>query len=364
MKMNVLSQLNDLLEQRRTEIPKLRSKGQKVFGYVCCKVPVEIVHALGMIPIRIGVAAEAKMATGKEFTHQFTCPYIKCIVGEMLEQGDFFHDNVDVISGFVTCLTVHRCLEVLKQYTGKTTFYLTHPLNPPTKREEKFYMAEIAHFVSQLEAASGKKLDNTRLKESVEIFNWIRAKLRELCRLHSMNCSGLRWSEILKIIQAGFLLDAKQYLAFLMETVRKIEAEKEELQDANGAPRIMLLGSPMLPDDDMLIKVIEDCGAGIVADTLCTGMRTFEDLVISEPTIAGIAQTYLNSNPCASAQDLEIEKDRRLNHTLRLIREHKVQGAVYYALRFCDHYAFKDDETKQKAVFGRKSRNTHDINPL
>jgi benzoyl-CoA reductase/2-hydroxyglutaryl-CoA dehydratase subunit BcrC/BadD/HgdB len=109
----------------------------------------------------------------------------------------------------------------------------------------------------------------------------------------------------------------------------------------------MLIGSPILPGDNLLIDVIEECGARIVADTLCTGLRTFEDLIIEEPTLDGIKQTYLNSNPCATAQDLEIEKDRRLNHILRLIKEYHVQGAVYYALRFCDHYAFKDDETKE-----------------
>lgn len=347
MKMEALSRLDALLEERREEIPKLRNKGQKVFGYVCCKVPVEIVYAFEMIPIRIGIATEAKVAIGKEYIHQFTCPYIKCIAGEMLEKGDFFHDNVDVISGSVTCLAVHRCLEVLKQYTGKPTFYLTNPLNPPGEKEKKFYMAEIGHFVNQLEAASGKKLDITRLKQSVEIFNSIRANLRELCRVHSVGDTSLKWSEVLRIIQAGFLLDPKEYLAFLDETIKEVHTKKAELKKSNCAPRIMLLGSPMLPGEDLLIKVIEGCGAKIVADTLCTGMRTFEDLVIKEPTVEGIAQTYLNSHPCATAQDLEIEKDRRLNHTLRLIREYNVQGVVYYALRFCDHYAFKDNETKE-----------------
>jgi len=108
----------------------------------------------------------------------------------------------------------------------------------------------------------------------------------------------------------------------------------------------MLVGSPILPGDNLLIKLIEESGARIVADMLCTGLRSFEDLIIQEPTIAGIRETYLNSNPCATAQDLKIEDDRRLNHILRIIKEYKVQGVIYYALRFCDHYAFKDDETK------------------
>jgi len=345
--MEALLRLDTLLKERREEIPKLRSKGQKVFGYVCCKVPVEIVHALGMIPIRIGIVAEEKMAAGKEYIHQYTCPYIKCIVGEMLEQGDFFHDNVDIISGYVTCIAVHRCLEVLKLYTGRPTFYIIHPLNPPTEREKRFYDGEIAHFVRQLEEVAGRKLDTNRLEESVDLFNKIRENLKELYRLQSLEGLPMRWSDVFRIIHAGFLLDANQYLAFLNDVIKEAEALKTEIQNSNGAPRIMLLGSPVLPGDTLLIEVIENCGARIVADALCTGLRTFEDLIIEEPTLDGIKQTYLNSNPCATAQDLEIENDRRLNHILRLIKEYHVQGVVYYALRFCDHYAFKDDETKE-----------------
>lgn len=347
MKMEALSRLDSLLKERREGIPKLRSKGQKVFGYVCCKVPVEIVHALGMIPLRIGIAAEEKMAAGKEYIHQYTCPYIKCIVGEMLEEGDFFHDNVDMLSGYVTCLAVHRCLEVLKQYTGRPTFYLTHPLNPPTEKEKEFYEGEITHFVRQLEEVAGKKLDTNRLEESVDLFNKTRENLKELYRLQSLNGFPMKWSEVLRIIHAGFLLDANQYLSFLDETIKEAKAQKTELQCSNGARRIMLIGSPILPGDNLLIDVIEECGARIVADTLCTGLRMFEDLIIKEPTVKGIVQTYLYSNPCATAQDLDLDKDRRLNHILRLIKEYKIQGVVYYALRFCDHYAFKDDETKQ-----------------
>jgi benzoyl-CoA reductase/2-hydroxyglutaryl-CoA dehydratase subunit BcrC/BadD/HgdB len=230
MTMRALSQLNTLLEERREEIPYLRDKGQKVFGYVCCKVPIEIVHALGLIPIRIGISAEEKMATGKEYTHQYTCPYIKCIVGEMLEQGDFFHDNVDIISGYVTCLAVHRCLEVLKQYTGKPTFYLTHPLNPPTEKEKKFYEGEITHFVSQLEAVTGRKLETNRLKESVELFNKIRENLKELYRLQSLNGFPLKWSEVSGLFRQGFYWMQINICPSLMRPLRKRKPKKQSFR--------------------------------------------------------------------------------------------------------------------------------------
>lgn len=56
-----LSKLETLLKDREKEIRRLRQNGIKVVGYVCCKTPVEIIHALGLLPIRLGRASEEDM---------------------------------------------------------------------------------------------------------------------------------------------------------------------------------------------------------------------------------------------------------------------------------------------------------------
>lgn len=347
MDKGVLSKLDRLIEDRKEEIRHLRSKGVKVVGYLCSKTPVEIIRALGMVPVRLGEASEETMAKGKEFIHQFTCPYIKCIVGEMMGEKSFIKETTDVLAGYVTCLAVHRCLEVLKLYTGKPTYYITHPLNPPKEREERFYAAELRWFTRGLEKVAGLELDAEGLNASVGLYNRIRERLREIYRMQALNGPSLMWSQAFKLIQAGFFLDPDCYLVLLEEFLGELDSKKGRQGRQDGAPRLMLSGSPILPGDEALIKTIEESGARIVADTLCTGLRTFEDLIIEEPSLEGIAWTYLNSSPCATAQDLDMEKDRRLNHMLRLIREYRVDGVIYYALRFCDHYAFKDDETRE-----------------
>ncbi len=122
-----LEKIDGLLEQRKGEIERERARGIKVAGYICCRVPPELIHSHGMIPVRLGRAVESQMTVGKEYIHQFTCPFIKCLVGEFLSEGTFYHDNVDVITGSVICLTVSRAMEVLMVYTGSLSpspFYL------------------------------------------------------------------------------------------------------------------------------------------------------------------------------------------------------------------------------------------------
>jgi benzoyl-CoA reductase/2-hydroxyglutaryl-CoA dehydratase subunit BcrC/BadD/HgdB len=233
----------------------------------------------------------------------------------------------------------------LRAYTGKDVIYLTNPQNPAGDNEISFYDGELSNFVIQLETTVEKKLDPASLAESIALYNQIKQALREIYRSQSSGSSTLKWSEISRIIQAGFLLDPRRHLSFLQETIADI-AQDSDPNKTDKSPRLMLIGSPILPGDELLVKVIEDSGAKIVTDTLCTSLRSFEDLVVEEPTLRGIRNAYLLSNPCANMQCLDSRNDKRLNHIVRLIREYNVQGVIYYALRFCDSYAFKDDDTK------------------
>jgi benzoyl-CoA reductase/2-hydroxyglutaryl-CoA dehydratase subunit BcrC/BadD/HgdB len=346
--MKILLQLDELIEKRRKQLSELRrEKGYKVMGYICCKVPVEIPHALGMITVRLGIGDQQLMTSGKTYIHQYACPYVKSIVGQMQEKGGYFRENVDVLSGYVTCASVHRCIEVLKQYTGKPTYYITHPLTPPGDNQISFYLNEIHHFIAKLEDVCNVKLDKDRLADSVSLYNGIRKLLLYLYRLNSRGEHTIKWSDIQRIVHAGFIMDPGQYHDLIHSIIQEVEAGQNGINDtADSGPRLMVLGSPMLPGDQLLIKVIEDCNTVVVTDNLCTGLRSFETLTINEPTVEGIAKAYLFSNPCASVQYLDTDEDDRLAHILRLIKEYDVQGVVYYALRFCDPYAFKDNDLK------------------
>lgn len=348
MELRSLKDIDKLLESRKEKIKKKRETGTKVVGYLCCQVPLELIHAHGMMAVRLGTAAESYMATGKEYIHQYTCPYIKCVVGEMLTKGTFSHDNVDVISGSVICLTVHRALEVLKAYTKKPTYYFSIPHLPPENIEERFFVSEMEWFSARLSEISGRRLDPQRLRESVALYNSIKATLKELYRLQAMEGSAIRWIDVFKLIRAGFLLGPEEYLKLLEDVLSEVKQLSEnEGPSTHRKFRIMLSGSPVMPMDDLIIDTIEETGGRIVADTLCTGLRTFDDLLVEDATLKGLAHTYLYSSPCASCQDMNLRSDRRLKKMLKLIREIPVDGIIYYCLRFCDPYSFKANEIKE-----------------
>jgi benzoyl-CoA reductase/2-hydroxyglutaryl-CoA dehydratase subunit BcrC/BadD/HgdB len=62
---------------------------------------------------------------------------------------------------------------------------------------------------------------------------------------------------------------------------------------------------------------------------------------IEEPSTEAIARRYLDNAPCSSLPYPHEEGDPRLKHLSELIREYRINGFVYYTLRFCDAYTFK-----------------------
>jgi benzoyl-CoA reductase/2-hydroxyglutaryl-CoA dehydratase subunit BcrC/BadD/HgdB len=101
---------------------------------------------------------------------------------------------------------------------------------------------------------------------------------------------------------------------------------------AGAKKRIMLVGSAS--DDLDFIRVIEEAGAIVVADTVCFGSRLNATLVdeTGEPVHA-LASHYLNNSICPRM--LGYYKNRRA-FIRDIIKKAQVDGLILQNVRFCD----------------------------
>ena len=116
--------------------------------------------------------------------------------------------------------------------------------------------------------------------------------------------------------------------------------------DAEGppkGPRIMLMGSAIARGDYQALDLIEDTGARIVADRICTGTRWFNDRVSEDgDPFDAISRMYLNRSFCAM---------RRPNTPLfeqakaEAERGH-VDGIVIKTLQFCDSWGHEVERVR------------------
>jgi benzoyl-CoA reductase/2-hydroxyglutaryl-CoA dehydratase subunit BcrC/BadD/HgdB len=87
-----------------------------------------------------------------------------------------------------------------------------------------------------------------------------------------------------------------------------------------------------LHDPDVL-KVIEEAGAAIVGDDLCTGSRSFHDLVeVSGAPLDALARRYVGRSPCPSRLPVR----RRLQFILDGMRESRAESLIFIVQKFCD----------------------------
>src|SRR3972149_4903602 len=151
MELTSLKKINKACETRREEIKHERLSGRKVVGYFCNFMPVEIIYALDLIPLRLSSCSDLCLEHGKVYFNENMCPFTRATIGEFMEKGSFYLENVDLIAGTIMCMQAHAAITVLEKYTKKPALFLGYPLNPPGPAEEEYFTAEAGYFARELE---------------------------------------------------------------------------------------------------------------------------------------------------------------------------------------------------------------------
>jgi benzoyl-CoA reductase/2-hydroxyglutaryl-CoA dehydratase subunit BcrC/BadD/HgdB len=350
MALTTVLKIKDRLAKRPAELAAARAKGAKVVGWLSYAIPEEIIHALGLIPIRIGTGGDDRLVEiGARYISTKNCVFVREAVGLFAENKDPYIVNSDLVAFDAACLQLFRTAEVVEHYFKINTLVLGVPRNFYWPEAKEYFWKELEHFTGKLEELAGARLDRQRLAASIELYNGIRESIRELYRYQAGADAKITWSEAYDVVHAGFYLDRLEYSALLRELLTELKEKQGEpvITPKFGEARIFLSGSVIPPKDRKLIDIIEKVGGRIVGDDLWSGLVPHLDVDIKEPTVKGIADAYLSRVPHAALPYLDLETDERLKNLKGLIQTFQAQGVIYHTLRYCDPFTFKAGETKE-----------------
>lgn len=344
-----LKKYEEALVRRPAELVEARQNGTKVVGVFCCYTPVEIIHSLGLIPLRLGWGGNDDLAEdGIEYITNIQCPYVRQTIGVFKEGKNPYAVNTDVIAISAVCLQEYRMVEVLRYYFGKETLTLSVPKNYYLPEGKEFFEKEVEGFTAELEKIAGQKLDTEKLRASVDLYAAIRKNSAEIYAYLELDNSPITWGQIIKVIHAGFYLAPELHLSLLEELNRELKTiQVSEKVKPIRSVRLLLSGSIVAPGNTKIIDVLEESEVTVVADDICTGQRTFAGFHVKEPTLAGLAEAYLDRTPCAAQLYPDQKTDKRLDNIFRQIEDHRADGVLYHTLRFCDPYTFRVQENKE-----------------
>jgi benzoyl-CoA reductase subunit C len=343
--MTAIEQLEDLYNQRGGRARELHNAGRKVIGYFCCFVPDEIITAFDMVPYRIQGNPNMPIDEADAFIEPMACPFARSCLNLALG-GEY-----DFLDGFVaphSCDTIERLYNIWhhnKPSSFNHFINVPHMMGPSSV---EFYRNELAYFIRKLEEWSGQKIDDGKLKKAVELYNQRRAVLRDLYELRKTNPPLVTGTEITKVLVAGMGIPASEHIKLVKKFIA--EVRQRPTPKAQQGPRIFIWGNEI--DDIAFIRLVEESGAQVVMDDLCTGSRFFwDDVPVTDDPLEGIAERYTNTHCPRSnvpqAQSRELDLENRFGYIRRFVKEWKVDGAIFYTVRYCDTCELEGPDLKE-----------------
>ena len=320
---------------------ELRGEGRKFIGYVCSFVPLEIITASGCVPFRVRGSIHEPITKGDTLLETIVCPYYRsCFDLSAKERYDF-------LTGLVI---PHGCDSMVRSYSAwsySLPFSYFHFVNIPSVCDEssfEFFNAELGTFRKSLEKLTGKTITDADLAQAIRLYNEYRDKVVALYDLRKADPPLVSGVEVSKVLTVGSSLPIGEANALLDQVLA--EVRKRERLPLSKGPRIFIDGACL--DNIELIRLVEESGGNVVADTLCNGARDhFPHTDVGGDPIDALSRRYLGKINCPKtyrankAGTFEGDVANRFSDIGAYAKEFKVNGAVLYVYKYCDPFGFE-----------------------
>ena len=308
-----------------------KKEGGKIVGYPCSFVPEEIVYAAGMLPLRLRAVEAVSTSIGDTYFGPVICSFPKCIL-QMAGEGRYgFLDGAVICNGCDSMRRLDECWrKAAEDFDGILPAFFTH-FAVPHKVEPyslKWFTGHIRSFTGSLERSFGVTVTDDDLHRAIREYNRGRKLLLELDALRTAGETKVSGAEATAVAIAASAMPRSTFNALLEDILGEIRGRTGHV----AGKRILLAGSVI--DEVGLLRLIEDAGAVVVADTLCFGIRSQADLVDEDgDPVEALARRYLDHSLCPRM--FGYYKDR-FGYIARRARETRVDGVILQNIRFCD----------------------------
>ena len=301
-------------------------------GYFCNMVPQELIAALGARPVRLGCGNPALVAPGEEVFSGEICSLAKSSFARFLDASSLASSCAALVVP-TSCDAKKKLAEVLCDFAP--TFALNLPPEKDSDRYGGRCAAELGRMTKFLCRVLGTKLRRKALLEQIALGQQRTSIVRELLTARAQKLSALSIRDLFIIIQASFtgvaLDEWNRQASVVLEEVHAHQPARKRMR-----PRMILTGAPIIWPNFKLLNLIEECGADVVADTLCTGGQSCFDAVVVDETSTSALQRALSCRYIfASVCPCFISQGTRISRVLELVDEYRADGVINFSLRLC-----------------------------
>ncbi len=305
---------------------------RKIVGTFCSYAPEEFIIAAGAHPFRIfGTGEKARLA--ESHLQSYCCSLVRGALEDALGGRLAFLDGVVFPH---TCDTIQRLSDIWR-LNVQSCFHLdlVLPVKLDTESARQYLADVLNRFRKELGEKLGVTIAEADLRAAIVLTNRIRGALTRIAGFAGGRPGILKGSDFSALVRAVMIMDRSRAATLLDQVADQLERTPG---DPPGPERKRLILSGGVCNQPDIYTVIEEAGGAVVGDDLCTGSRSFSGLIDEKADpVAAIAARYLERVVCPAKHRGLSERAENL---VRLAREKRAQGVIFFFLKFCDPHAF------------------------
>ena len=334
-----------LLEDANNElVRKAEAEGDLAIGYTCFHAPEVLLNLGNCFSVRLRAPHTNSMELATYYMANNSCEFSRALLERALEGNySFLH----AMAGVDVCEANNRAIENMEimhmQGEDKEKFFYCN-LDIPYSDDEDC-VEHICEQVSRkilkpLRENYGVDTSDAAIRAAVREHNQVCRILTEIGELRKLDIPPITGYEFAVLVLVSYTCPKRLILPLLQETLEEIRDRKVD-PEKNYRVRVAVVGSEI--DDPNLIRLIESCGALVVADRFCYGSfpgRQEIALTQQEDALTQVCRWYLQNTECPRQSALHRVKYRN-DHVAQLVREFKADGAIYEQMKFCTYWSYE-----------------------
>ena len=333
----------NLLQEANNELVRqAKAEGKKALGYTCYFMPEVLLDLPGCFSVRLRAPKCTSPDIATYYMSGRTCHYGRSLFERALEGGFNF---LDAQMATETCTVTCRFQEHLgyMEVIQNPDFFVSFT-DVPFKKDENsvdHYTKQLqAHVLDPLHEKLGIDTSDEAILQAIEQQNEVCRLITEIGNYRKLDNPTITGYEF-QIIQLCTLVCPKYLiLPMLRETAEEMKTREPD-EKPTFRCKVVLSGSEN--DDPEFTKLIEGCGALVVADRHCYGsLPGREEIVVKEgqSPLEAVARHYLQTSQCARFMPQD-EMRARKQYLADVVKEYKADGLIVESMKFCEYWSYE-----------------------
>jgi benzoyl-CoA reductase subunit C len=307
-------------------VRKWREHGGKVVGHFQVYFPEEIVHAAGMLPVKVrGAPLDATLADSH--FGSYLCSILKTSL-EISLNGDL---SMDLFVTHPICDSARNLSAIWGRNFDYPCQILYLPQNANSSASASYLRDEYGRIQRVIEKVAGRAISDDDLRNSIAVFNENRRLLHELYDIKRETPWLVAAEDAYCLLSVGGLIPREEHNELLQAVLPMLRKRDEKQQDR---VRVVFEGGFCeQPPLDLVRMLGRTCY--LVDDDLMIGLRWLLDDVPTEgDPLGNLAEAYIENSTYSPVQhDLRKPKEEMLIKRLEAAR---ADAVIVAAAKMCE----------------------------